>query len=260
MAKRRYYRTAALLGAQPMSRQRRKSLRLPDVHLSRRAALGLASLLLLLLWLWLDGNWYVAVERLQVEGAEPARIAEIATASGVLGRHILWVDAGAVAEQVAALPAVRNARVERRLYPAGCRILVEEREPVLLWKDEGGGQWWLSEDGTLFRPVDQRPLPSISGPLPREAEERVKVLRSVHALLTAAPSLANLGYNARYGLVWSDEEGREIVFGLGDGAVMRRRVTVYRALVADLDRRGLFPLVIDVRFPQAPVYAMDRGL
>ena len=260
MAKRRYYRTAALLGAQPVSRRRRQGLHWPTLRLSRRAALGIAAFLLLVLWLWLDGNWYLSAERLQVEGADPARVAEIAQASGLLGRHILWVDAGAVAERISALPAVRSVRVERRLYPAGCRLLIEEREPVLLWEDGMGGRWWLSADGTLFRPVDERPLPALTGPLPREMEGKAEIIRSVHALLSVAPSLAHLEYNARYGLVWNDESGRSIAFGLGDEAAMARRVEVYRALVADLDRRGVFPLVIDVRFPEAPAYAMDRRL
>ncbi len=260
MAKRRYYRTAALLGAQPVSRGRRQGLHWPTLRLSRRAALGVAAFLLLVLWLWLDGNWYLSAERLQVEGANPARVAEIVRASGLLGRHILWVDAGAVAEQLSALPAVRSVRVERRLYPAGCRLLVEEREPRLRWEDGMGGLWWLSADGTLFRPVDDRPLPEVVGPLPRETEGKVEIIRSVYALLAVEPSFAHLEYNARYGLIWNDESGREIVFGLGDEGAMEERVAVYRALAADLDRRGVFPLVIDVRFPAAPAYAMDRRL
>ncbi len=260
MAKRRYYRTAALLGAQPVSRRRQQGLHWPTLRLSRRAALGVAALLLLVLWLWLDGNWYVTAERLQVEGANPARVAEIIRASGLLGRHILWVDAGAAAGQVSALPAVRSVRVERHLYPAGCRLLIEERKPVLRWEDGMGGRWWLSADGVRFHPVDERPLPILTGPLPEEQGRRVEIIRSVQALLAVKPEIARLEYNARYGLIWNDEEGREVVLGLGGGEAMARRLEVYRALVADLDRRGVFPLAIDVRFPAAPVYAMDRRL
>ncbi len=214
----------------------------------------------LVLWLWLDANWYVATERVQVEGASSARVAEIVRASEVVGVHGLWFNRAAAEAAVAVLPSVRSVQVERHLYPAGCRILVEEREPRFVWVTETGQRWWVSEEGLLFTPIDDRPLPVVTGPLPDARRLPEALVQSVQALSSLAPVLEQLGYNRQYGLFWSDPSGRDIVFGWGDEAAMARRWRVARALLTALDHRDIFPLVIDVRFPEAPAYTMDRRL
>ncbi len=259
MAKRRYYRTTALLGAQPMGRARRRG-GLPSLRLSWRMALPLVLLVAGLFWLWLDARWYVTAARVEVEGASPQRAAAIVQRSGLQGRHGLWVDEQAVEAAVASMPAIRAVEVERHLYPAGCRIVVEEREPSFAWVGPDGRRRWVADDGVLFSAADDRALPEVVGPLPDAERLPPPVVASVRALFAQEPHMTTLVYNPRYGLVWRDGAGEDVVFGLGNAGAMVQRWRVYRSLTEHLQQRGLFPLVIDVRFPEAPAYSLDRRL
>lgn len=259
MAKRRYYRTTALLGAQPMGRARRRRL-LSSMRLSWRTVLPVVLLVAGLGWLWLDARWYVASSRVEVEGASPQRVAAIVQRSGLPGLHGLWVDERAVEAAVASMPAIRAVEVERHLYPAGCRIIVEEREPSFAWVGPDGRRRWVSDDGVLFSPADDRSLPEVVGPLPDAERLPPPVVASVRALLAQGVHITALVYNPRYGLVWRDEAGEDVVFGLGEAEAMAQRWRLYRLLAEHLQQRGLFPLVIDVRFPEAPTYSLDRRL
>lgn len=256
MAKQPYYRTAALLGAQPLGKvqQRRQvahPLQIPWKWIA--VAVVLAGLPL---WAWLDARWYVDATRLQVAGASLDTAREVVLKANVLGLHGLWLRSTDVVSEVLAVPAVTEAEVECWAYPAQCLITVEERLPVLVWQATDGPHW-IAADGTVFAARGERPdLPLVRGPLPDPVKIPEAVLQGVDALLALGVPSGSLGYNAPQGLFWDDPEGRLVIFGTGPEMAPRWRV--YQALVANLEARGVFPWTLDVRFPQAPTYSMDR--
>ena len=253
-----YHRTAALLGTQTaytggrsLAHRRREPVRLPWQLWAVTLLLCVA-----LLWLWLDPRWYVEAARLEVQGASHETAAAVAQAGAVLDMHGLWLDPEDITARVLeTVPAITRVEVVCWIYPAQCTIQVKERVPVLVWQNEVGAVW-VDAEGVAFPSRGARTdLPRVQGPLPAK-ETLPVVLTGVADLQALDVPFEQLEYHPRYGLIWSDPHGRRIAFGVGPE--MGARWAMYNFLMAQLEARGVFPLVVDLRFPTAPAYAEQR--
>ena len=151
-------------------------------------------------------------------------------------------------------------------------INVTERQPVILWQ-ENGAYTWLDENGVAFRPRSPQGAdklisvnaiaspphgqPSTNDPLsptPYVSEDMVK---AIQILAPNVPSGATLTYDPRYGLGWSDSRGWQAYFG-SDSKDMNTRWLVYQALVNSLLQRGIYPILISVQYSNAPYYRLSQ--
>jgi hypothetical protein len=276
---RNYYRTTALLGAQPhvaTKHKARRSIRRFLREIPWQWVALLVVVLALALWMWLGNRWYVMGEDLEVMNASSNTLAyDVALASDLLGWHAFWLDTDAAAAQIlAAVPGVTTAEVACRRFPAHCTIHVSEREPVLIWESEAGVKW-VDAEGVVFparfrdetsdaiiteqRPSSRAELPIVHGPLPALKDGRIPedILTGVRALIDLGIPSDRLGYLPARGLIWVDEEGRRVAFGTGPD--MDARWAIYQALIEDLAERKIFPWTVDVRFSAAPTYSMERA-
>jgi len=236
------------------------------------------------LWLALDERFYVY--HADVQGAVRSSPDEIFRASGLPGLHILWVRPAEVEARIlAALPDLASARVACHL-PARCKIAVVERQPQLMW-DENGQVWWIDAEGVIFSPSpslspsggDASSLPPaggeasflppaggdgggallVRGSLPRQEDGRLdERVRVALAELWAAGAnvTSTLTYVPGRGLAFTDERGWRVILGQGPG--IDRRLQVLQWLAADLQARGVTPRFVDVRFPDAPYYSLTN--
>ena len=258
MTKKRYYRTAALLNAQPRlaqgARRRTRPARVPW-----RFLLAMTGIVAVVLWFCLDARWYVAASRLRIAGTSSPELArEVALGGEMLGLHGLWLRSGDVVSNVlATVPSVAEVDAHCRVYPAQCVITVVERQPVLVWMAEDGPHW-VDAGGVVFGALDERVgLPVVTGSLPDGECIPPEVLAGVSSLAAAGVPSDELGYNLQRGLVWSDPLGRRVAFGTGADMALRWRV--YQALAADLAERGIYPATLDARFPRAMVYSLENS-
>ena len=246
--------------------------------MTRNAALRrLRGLLLLVLvaaaaaalWLTLDDRFYIY--HADVVGAARVSPDDIFRASGLPGFHILWVRAVEVEDRLlAAQPSIESAQVVCRLQlqslassaesPTKCTITVVERQPRMLWDDDGQ-LWWIDAEGVIFSADgDVEEMLSegwlIRGPLPQgedgQLDQRVRV--ALTELWATGVDMSLLYYVPGRGLVFTDERGWRVIVGQGPG--MERRLQVMERLVADLETRGLAPRFVDVRFANAPYYSL----
>ncbi len=265
--KRNYYRTAALLGAQPRqnaTRSRFRSRSRPQLRLrvSWKVIVILAIIVAVALWLRLDDRWYVDAEDVNVIGATHSTTAqEILKMADLLGWHGMSLPVNEARDRIlVGVPAVTGAEITCVRFPASCTITVAERVPVVTWRTESMS-YWVDAEGYVFPAQRERDdLPIVRGPVPLGEEEAripVEVLDGIKALYALGIPSDGLEYNSLRGLIWVDTEGRRVAFGAG--SEMESRWVIYRALVADLEARDIFPWVIDVRFPAGPTYALDRS-
>ncbi len=208
-------------------------------------------------WLFIDSRFFIY--RVEVTGAIRVSADEIFQASGLRGLHILWARSAEIeANILGALPNVESVQAKCRL-PADCSIAVVERQPKVLW-DENGTLWWIDADGIVFQA--QGTLSegwAVRGPLPRDGEGRLD--KRVHVGLTELWATGEdiapvFDYVPTRGLVFIDERGWRVILGQGPG--MARRLQVLEQLTADLEARGLTPRFIDVRFAEAPYYSLTN--
>ena len=219
------------------------------------------------LWLALDDRFYVY--HANVVGAVRVSPDEVFRASGLPGLHILWARSAEIEARVlTALPTLESARAVCGLQPpasgaglpaASCTIAVVERQPRVMW-DEDGQLWWIDDAGIIFSA--QGTLSEgwlVRGPLPRDddgrLDERVRV--GLAELWTSGVDVSPpFTYVPGRGLVFADERGWSVIVGQGPG--MAERLQVLECLVADLEARGLTPRFVDVRFFDAPYYSLTN--
>jgi hypothetical protein len=219
-------------------------------------------------WLGLDDRFYI--QHADVTGTVRVSSGEVFRASGLSGLHILWARPSEIEKHILeALPTLESVRVKCTI-PARCGISVIERQPKVIW-EENGVVWWIDADGMIFQPP--MPLPSgtadtmgeaqrwvVRGPLPRDEEgylnDRVCVGLSE---LWATGSNVALAYEYMpgRGLMFIDEHGWPVFLGQGPG--MAKRLSVLERLTDELETSGLTPLFVDVRFPDTPYYSLTNN-
>jgi cell division septal protein FtsQ len=213
------------------------------------------------LWLALDDRFYIY--HADVVGAVRVSANDVFRASGLPGLHVLWMrSADCETRLLAALPTLESAHVACRL-PAKCTISVVERQPRLLWDDDGQF-WWVDAEGVIFpgeAPAQDMPADRwlIKGPLPHGEDGgldgRVRV--ALAELWVAGANVSSvLYYVPGRGLVVTDERGWRVIVGQGSG--MDERLRVLESLAAALQARGLTPRFVDVRFTDAPYYSLTN--
>lgn len=259
--RRRSHRQYETTGTVVLRRARVSQMPTPGHVFLRRLRNGSIVLLvaaaILALWVLLDDRFYIY--GVDVVGAVRVSPTEIFQASDLAGYHVLWAHpAEAETLILAALPSLEAAQVACGL-PARCTITVVERQPRMMW-DEDGQLWWVDADGVLF--PAQGMLSEgwvIRGPLPRDErgliEEQVRIgLAELWA--TGADISPLLTYVEGRGLLITDARGWRVIVGRGSG--MQRRLDILEALAVDLQTRGLTPRLLDLSYLDAPYYSLTN--
>ncbi len=257
--KRRYYRTAALLGPQDAHvafRAEPRSLKVPwRLLLPALAVVGLGA------WMALGDVWYLMWDDLEVTGIFSTQMErEVKVASDLLGWHLIHLRPAAAEEAILArMPEFAAVDVSCGLIPTSCEIVITERVPVLVWQ-AAEAKYWVDREGYVFTARAERPdLPVVQGSLPAEggAHSMAAIQQGLAALATVGVPTAALEYTPERGLIWTDPEGRRVAFGAGSD--MASRWQMYQVLIEHLTAQGITPKAVDVRFPGAATYSLDRS-
>ncbi|UNX55980.1 cell division protein FtsQ/DivIB [Georgenia sp. TF02-10] len=223
-------------------------------HLRRRRILlalaGLAAVAALAWVLLLSPLLAVRPDQVEVTGAAgPVDPADVhAVAEPAVGVPLLRVDTGALADQVASITGVKEARVARS-WPNGLTVAVVSRIPVAAVQSDGG--WVLVDgDGVQVAESAEQPadLPVVSVPL-TSSEETAPAVTAVLKVLDVLPAelLADV---AEAGATSADQ----VVLTLQDGATVRwgsAEEGEFKAAVLQVLRQEPAK-VYDVSIPRSP--------
>lgn len=190
---------------------------------------------------------------------------------GITGQSIFTVQPDEVEDRLR-MYYHELASVQVNVYfPNHVYVTVTERQPVILWQQDGG-MTWIDSTGVAFRPhglvdglvlVDGLGAPSVNTatmddpltPLPFIQKELVD------AILVLAPNVpagTTMIFDPSYGLGWKDSRGWNVFFGTTGMEDMPLKALVYQSLVKDLLERGKTPEFISVAYPDAPFYRMSE--
>lgn len=247
------------LGQAPISLRKSRWIR---IGLWSALALAVAAGALAL-WLAWDSRFYVYDA--EIVGTRQLSPGAVFEASGLDGLHILWArSVGVESHLLEAFPSLESVTVSCSL-PSDCTISVVERQPRVLWDDQGE-LWWIDEEGAVFSVNDEGASSEganeaagrwlVRGPLPKgddgNLEERVRV--ALTELWTSGRDVpTEFTYESDRGLSFTDRRGWRVIVGQGSG--MDERLRVLERLTAHLESNGVTPAFVDVRFPKAPYYS-----
>ncbi|MEX1008200.1 MAG: FtsQ-type POTRA domain-containing protein [Acidimicrobiia bacterium] len=194
------------------------------------------------------------VDRVGVKGTVRTTAAQVQTAAGVhRGDAMVWIDGGAAAQRIAALPWIRDARVERE-WPGTVTVVVTERSPAG-WVDTGSSPVLVDGTGRVLERVSEPPtgLPQIVSP------KRVPPVGATITPAVGAEVAGRLGVLARAGTRTVMLTPGGVVLGLVSGPEIRlgepthvnTKIRSAIAVLTALD--GQTVGYIDVTVPSNPV-------
>lgn len=227
-----------------------------------------ASLLALLYTLWTS-------PRFQVEGAEISGLQRISsrdvnTVMDVRGEPVFALDARQLRARLQeAFPEFAAVQVDIAL-PARVSVVVEERQPVLTWKQEGrtllvdaqGVAFPLRslDDSYPTLVVEAMGLPAVEAADLHQIQSSqfmpVEMISSLVSLSAQAPQGTPLVYDPLRGFGWMDPAGWQVY--VGDVTEMEMKLRLYGAMVKMLQQAGEQPALVSVEFVHNPYYRLNR--
>jgi cell division protein FtsQ len=167
-----------------------------DEHHARRSVVRVVVVLvvaaIIAAGVWLVRSPWFSLETVSVSGAESVDVGEVLAARGVEpGVPLVSIDPELIVADLLALPAVREAAVERR-WPRTLTVSIEERRPVA-WALTESGWRRLAVDGVVLdqgAPPEVGPRIQVVAPVSDGAVSDPLVLGSLRFVDALAPDLA----------------------------------------------------------------------
>ncbi len=264
-------------------------LRLPSIPFVRLGWRVVSLLMVLMMFASLFLIWKAPVfqvNSVQAVGLQRLTAGDLNIVMGAVGRSVFTLNPAVLDENLhQAFPELSKISIKIGL-PASVKVVATERKPVIAWVQDGN-ETWVDADGVSFPArgtpantlvkveghgnppsitpatlqIDAKSLvegaaasPSITTPTLRLSPELVSAILALGAKM---PEDTLLVYDSVHGLGWNDPKGWEVYFGSEDQD-MEMKLTVYQALVEQLENEGIQPAMISVEFVHAPYYRMER--
>jgi cell division septal protein FtsQ len=186
---------------------------------------------------------------------------EIFSLTDITNEHIFWVDPEQVRADILKSPTVADAQVRVGWPPNMVQIIVTEREPALVWEQDGVASW-IDLQGRVMTQRQNRPDllrvqvdSSVTNPVAATIDPNI--VTGAIQLQSLLPAVKVLRYHPDKGLGYNDQRGWEA--WMGTGSDMQNKVLIYNAIVANLQSQGIVPNEINVDNPDAPYYSVLSG-
>lgn len=207
------------------------------------------------------GAFYV--HTIAVGGLETLTKEEVFALTQTANYHLFWIDPVQVRENLIESPTIADAEVRLGWPPQMVQIIIQERQPVLVW-EQAGAATWIDLQGRVMQLREDRPnLMRVSyegladTPLGPNDSVPVEVVNGALQLRELLVDITVLRYSPDYGLGFRDARGWDAWFGAGTD--MPDKILIYNALVDDLLARGIQPNVVSVADPNAVYYSTLLG-
>ena len=209
-----------------------------------------AALVLALLGGGVYGVWFsqwLAVEKIEVSGAQTVRASDIRARSGIdLGEPLVRVDLATAERRIGALAVVRSVSVTRQ-WPHGILVSIQERVAIAV-VEIGDRLRGMDVDGVVFRDYKSAPpgLPRVTtsiGTTSAALREAAQVISALPADLTLLVDHVQVTTVDQISLALKD--GRQVVWGSAEES--QTKAEVLETLLVTVDAQ-----VYDVSVPSKP--------
>jgi hypothetical protein len=235
------------------------------------------------------------INHLTLVGNKRVSSADIQAILNLNGQQIFAVDTGLIVKKITeSFPEVTNVTAEVN-SPADVVVSFDERKPVITWQ-YNKTSYWVDPTGFIFMPKgklttpvnikanepppvletakpDSTPAPDASGKnasltqasTSTDAQSISLVGKHISpVVMTSAIKLSAmlkkstpLAYSNIDGLGWHDAGGWDVYIGL-DLNNMDTKLVMYKAVVAQIKKDGVTPVMISVENPDTPYYRTEK--
>lgn len=274
-------------------------IKLPAIPIIKPGWRLASATLFVLAGLGLYAIWYTPffrVSSVTVVGGDRVTPDEVMNIAPLKGQRMLTIIPRQIATVVQnSFPVLVDVQVTTGI-PATITIHLKERQPVMIWQQDGETRW-ISADGISFEPYGEaRDLVTVTASgnpptgktnLTLAKQDQIKSLASLILRTDAEPDPANttvvepksfidpslippiqaiakqvpvgvtLNYHPRYGLGWQDPQGWMVYFGMNPND-MPAKLNMYRTITAKLTAQGVTPKLISMENLYAPYYRMEQ--
>lgn len=212
------------------------------------------------------------VEAAQMEGLKRLAVEDINAVAGLAGESIFAIQPDEIHQGLQrAFPELASIAVEVGL-PATVSIVVEERQPVLAWRQDERIVW-VDAAGVAFPPrgepapsilVEAENSPALEAGAVNGGQDGITerflpadLVSAVLAMSVEAPDSTPLVFTRDHGLGWRDSRGWQVFFGRL-GTDMPMKLSVYEAITQHLAEVDIQPALISVEYLHAPYYRPEQ--
>jgi hypothetical protein len=196
----------------------------------------------------------------QITGRQYLSADTIAEASRLEGSNLFLISPAAVEAQILSrIPSVRGVQVSVG-FSGDVRVVLQEREPILLWS-QNGNSYWVDAEGVFFPALAERAdLVRVDvhdkGPqitFDRAADIDPDVVIQALELTLALPTGTRILYDTQHGLGMADIDGWTAYFGTSGQIDLK--MDLYRRMVSALSAEGIRPIFVSVENLRQPFYS-----
>ena len=211
------------------------------------------------------------ISTVQVSGNQRITNEDINTMLGLSGKPSFLLAPAQIEKQLLRdYPELQSIQITVGM-PNIVDVKVQERQPIILWQQDGG-YTWVDENGIAFRPHGDVPgliiVNALNAPTsPASPDSDLEspasfisadTVKALQLLQTFVPQGTTILYDQENGLSWLDPRGWQAIFGTGSENIAVK-VHIYQTMVDWLTQRGNKPVLINVTYPNAPYYQMAQG-
>lgn len=189
---------------------------------------------------------------------------EVFAFTKVANTHIFWIDPQQVRANLLLSPSIADARVWLGWPPHMVNILIEEREPAIVWEQDGQALWVDIQGRMMQQRQDNPQLIRVSaasdapqGVFSDDGRVDEDIVIGALQLQALLPEATLLRYDTVKGLGIADSNGWNVWFGTGRH--MQEKMAIYRAITRDIQARGIQASEVNIVNPDAPFYVTAWG-
>ncbi|MCY4071313.1 MAG: FtsQ-type POTRA domain-containing protein [Chloroflexi bacterium] len=209
------------------------------------------------------------VRSVQVRGNDFLVREEVFAFSSIADFHMFWLDPEEIRRNVLRSSSIADVTVELGWPPNLITMLVQERQPAIIWS-EAGNETWIDIQGRIMPARAAMPdvirvnvvVDAFKGPSATLTDlkrlDKDVVLGALRLQEFLAPG-TDLDYDPINGLGWTNDQGWQIWMGIDSSAGMSRKINEYQAYVDNLNSRGIEITELNIANPDAPFYKILWG-
>jgi cell division protein FtsQ len=255
---------------------------MPTLQLGWRLISGAIFLLSLAVVISFTSLSTFQVSTINLRGAQRLTVEALISQVDLVGTSIIRLDPQGIKTRIEdRFPGLSRVSISVGL-PASVTIQVEEREPLLLWQQEGTALW-IDAEGVMF-PVngeaevaqtviatgDPPSAPAVfipevddeTGEISHLLEQSfphttVEFVEAILSLTEYIPEGTPLQYDPQFGLGWQDPNGWLVYFGQ-DTNNIDMKLAEYQTIIGALENQNIIPALISLEFLHAPYYRLEQ--